>query len=376
MKRHTLTLLALFALAMLPALGCRTGAADAGATTIDPGSRQTGTAQQADFREDAVPVVVASAERGPVTSWIVASGNLEAVELVEVLAKVPGQVETLLVEEGTLVKQGDVLLELDPNEYRLAAARAEAELNKKKADMARYERMLGEGVLAQVDYDQAVYDVRQSELAHEQALLDLAEATVRAPISGVISRREVHRGARVTANQALFTIVNPDRLWVHVRVPEADLPGLEPGQRAEVTSDVLSPGTFEAHVDRIAPVVDPRSGTAKVTVRMSSAENLRPGMFVNVRITTASRDDALLIPKRAVVYAGDSTAVYRIDADGNGFSAVQVPVRLGSGDSEFVEVLAGLEPGDRVVVLGQDTLRTGMPVKVVAGESVGLAAGR
>jgi len=353
MKRHTLTLLALFALAMLPALGCRTGAADAGATTIDPGSRQTGTAQQADFREDAVPVVVASAERGPVTSWIVASGNLEAVELVEVLAKVPGQVETLLVEEGTLVKQGDVLLELDPNEYRLAAARAEAELNKKKADMARYERMLGEGVLAQVDYDQAVYDVRQSELAHEQAL-----------------------GARVTANQALFTIVNPDRLWVHVRVPEADLPGLEPGQRAEVTSDVLSPGTFEAHVDRIAPVVDPRSGTAKVTVRMSSAENLRPGMFVNVRITTASRDDALLIPKRAVVYAGDSTAVYRIDADGNGFSAVQVPVRLGSGDSEFVEVLAGLEPGDRVVVLGQDTLRTGMPVKVVAGESVGLAAGR
>jgi len=357
MKRHTLTLLALFALAMLPALGCRTGAADAGATTIDPGSRQTGTA-------------------GPVTSWIVASGNLEAVELVEVLAKVPGQVETLLVEEGTLVKQGDVLLELDPNEYRLAAARAEAELNKKKADMARYERMLGEGVLAQVDYDQAVYDVRQSELAHEQALLDLAEATVRAPISGVISRREVHRGARVTANQALFTIVNPDRLWVHVRVPEADLPGLEPGQRAEVTSDVLSPGTFEAHVDRIAPVVDPRSGTAKVTVRMSSAENLRPGMFVNVRITTASRDDALLIPKRAVVYAGDSTAVYRIDADGNGFSAVQVPVRLGSGDSEFVEVLAGLEPGDRVVVLGQDTLRTGMPVKVVAGESVGLAAGR
>jgi len=376
MKPRTLTLLALFAPAILATAGCNRGVADAGATTVGTDSRQTGATEQADSQEEAVPVVVASAQQGPVTSWIIASGNLEAVELVDVLAKVPGQIDTLRVEEGTRVNQGDVLLELDPNEYGLAAARAEAELNKKKADMIRYERMLGEGVLARVDYDQAVYDVRQSELAHEQALLDLAEATVRAPISGVISSREVHRGARVTANQALFTIVNPDRLWVHLHVPEADLPGLEPGQRAEVTSNVLSPGTFEAQVERIAPVVDPQSGTAKVTVRMSSAENLRPGMFVNVRITTARRDAALLIPKRAIVYAGESTAVYRVDADGNGFSAVQVPVRLGSGDAEFVEVLAGLEPGDRVVVLGQDALRTGMPVKVVTGESVGLAAGR
>ena len=375
MKLHTQTLVALLALAILHAVGCAPATADAGAT-VDPDSHEGVAAQPADFQEEAIPVVVASAEPGPVTSWIIASGNLEAVELVEVLAKVPGQVETLRVEEGTRVNQGDVLVELDPNEYRLAAARAEAELNKKKADMTRYERMLGEGVLAQVDYDQAVYDVRQSELAHEQALLDLAEASVRAPISGVISDRKVHRGARVTANQTLFTIVNPDRLWVHVRVPEADLSGLAPGQLAEVTSDVLTPGTFEAHVDRIAPVVDPQSGTAKVTVRMSTTEGLRPGMFVNVLITTARRDDALLIPKRAVVYAGDSTAVYRVDADGNGYSAVQVPVRLGSGDAEFVEVVAGLEPGDRVVVLGQNALRTGMPVKVVTGESVGLAAGR
>lgn len=376
MKRQHLIAPSLFALAALPLVGCGTAAPEAEATALEAASGQTAAATQADVRGEAVPVVVASAEQGPVSSWIIASGNLESVELVQVLAKVPGQVESLRVEEGTRVEQGDVLVELDPNEYRLAAARAEAELDKKHADMTRYERMLSEGVLSQVDYDQAVYDVRQAELAHEQALIDLAEATVRAPITGVISSRDVHRGARVAANETLFTIVNPDRLWVHIYVPEADLPGLAPGQTAEVTSDVLSHGTFAALVDRISPVVDPQSGTAKVTVRMSSTDNLRPGMFVNVRITTGRRDDALLIPKRAVVYAGDSTAVYRIDADGDGYSAVQIPIRLGSGNAEFVEVVAGLEPGDRVVVLGQDLLRTGMPVKVVTGESVGLAAGR
>lgn len=375
MSRKLPALIILFAVATSPTVGCGPTSADAG-STAEPVSDTVPSAAPGDLPEEAVPVVVARVAPGPVTSWIIASGNLEAIELVEVLAKVPGQVETLRVEEGTRVQQGDVLVELDPNEYRLAAARAEAELNKKKADMARYERMLGEGVLAQVDYDQAVYDVRQSELAHEQALLDLTEATVRAPISGVISSRAVHRGARVAAHQALFTIVNPDSLWVHVRVPEADLPGLAAGQPAEVTSDVLSPGSFAARVDRIAPVVDPQSGTAKVTVLMSSVADLRPGMFVNVRITTAQRDDALLIPKRAIVYAGDSTAVYRVDADGSGYSAVQVAVRLGAGDAELVEVVTGLEPGDRVVVLGQDALRTGMPVKLVTGESVGLAAGR
>ncbi|NKB88652.1 MAG: efflux RND transporter periplasmic adaptor subunit [Acidobacteria bacterium] len=372
MKRQRNWLLSALAVA---ASGCGPAAADA-----DPAPNEDiqggASTQQVDVREESMPVVVARAEHGPVASWIVASGNLEAVELVEVLAKVPGQVETLAVEEGTRVNQGDVLVELDPNEYRIAAARAEAELNKKQADMTRFERMLSEGVLSQVDFDQAVYDVRQAELAHEQALIDLDEATVRAPITGVISVRNVHRGARVSSNEALFTIVNPDRLWVHVHVPEADLPGLAAGQVADVSSDVVVDGQFEAVVDRIAPVVDPQSGTAKVTVRIESGEALRPGMFVNVKITTARRDDALLIPKRAIVYAGDSTAVYRIDRDSAGETATQVPVRLGASDAEHVEVVDGLEPGDRVVVLGQDSLRTGMPVKVVTGESVGLAAGR
>ena len=322
------------------------------ATTIacgpgDPRAAASVAAEEAPdvVQLDAVPVVVATIDRGPMASWILASGNLEAVELVEVLAKVPGQVDSLLVEEGARLSRGDVMVELDPNEYRLAAARAEAEADKKRADLTRYERMLSEGVLSRVDFDQAKYDLRQAELAHEQARIDLGEASVRAPIDGVISARMVHRGARVSANQHLFTIVNPDRLWVHVHVPESDLPGLAQGQHAEVTTDVLPSTDFEAAVERIAPVVDPQSGTAKVTVRIESSEHLRPGMFVNVRITTGRRDDALLLPKRAIVYAGDATTVYRVDGEEPDLEATQVPVRLGSGNAEWVEVLSGAKPG-------------------------------
>jgi len=371
MKPTLLIAVTTLALASGALVSCGPADRDVSATSaVEPASPVATTSI-----EDVVPVVVAPVVHGPVSSWIVASGNLEAVQSVEVLAKVAGQADTQPVEEGTSVAQGDVLVQLDPNEYRLAAARAQAELDKKRADLTRYQEMLDQGVVSRVDFDQAVYDARQSELALEQARIDLKEATVLAPISGVISSREVELGARVSAHQKLFTIVTPDRLWVHVFVPEADLPGLAVGQVASVSSDVLA-SSYGGTVERIAPIVDPQSGTVKVTVRLASGEQLRPGMFVNVKITTARRDSALLISKRAVVYAGDSTAVYRIDDGTEGPTAHQITVRLGASDAGMVEVVEGLGLGDRVVVLGQDSLREGLPVTLVSADSVGLQAQR
>ena len=291
--------LAVLSLLLLVPTGCGPGADDATAKNlVSPSSDES-----KQERRDPIPVIVTTVKQGAATSWIMASGNLEAVEIVDVLAKVPGQVQRLAVEEGSTVEAGSVLLELDPNEYRIAAERAQAEVDKKVADLSRYERMLREGVLSQVDYDQARYDQRQSELALEQARIDLHEAIVRAPISGVISSRLVHRGARVSAYQHLFTIVDPNRLWVHVRVPEADLPGLGQGQPSTITSDVLAEQEFIGRVERISPVVDPQSGTAKATIRIEDPRrNLMPGMFVNVRITTDSRADALLLPSSGALY--------------------------------------------------------------------------
>ncbi len=373
-RRETLTLGLLLAsvAAGVAIAGCGPVDRSVGASSLD-----ATTARPAPpVVEDAVPVVIAELRPGALSSWIQTSGNLEAVDVVDVLAKVPGQIDKLLVEEGTRVTAGDALLQLDPNEYRLAAARAQAELDKKNSDLERYRRMLDEGVLSKVDFSQAEYDLRQAELALEQEQIDLREATVRAPIDGVISSRQVHRGARVTSNQHLFTIVDPDRLWVHVHVPEADLPGLGAGQPAVVSTNVVEGTEFSSEVARVSPVVDPQSGTAKVTIALDASGPLRPGMFVNVKIVTARRSDALLLPKRAVVYAGDQTTVYRIDDQDGGLVANQVSVRLGSGNVDFVEVLGGLENGARVVVLGQDALRTGHPVRIVQADTVGLPQAR
>ncbi len=99
------------------------------------------------------------------TSWVATSGNLEAVERVDVLAKVPGQIDALHAEEGQRVADDEPLLELDPNEYRLAGDRAEAEMLKKEADLARSDRMHEQGVISKQDYGQAQYDLRHAQLS-------------------------------------------------------------------------------------------------------------------------------------------------------------------------------------------------------------------
>ncbi len=353
------------------AAACGPGDGTVAAEAVDPSQASLSPARAA--TADIVPVIVTRAESGPMTSWILTSGNLEAVERVDVLAKVPGQIESLHAEEGTRVVAGDLLAELDPNEYRLAAARAEAELNKKRADLVRYRRMLSEGVLSQADFEQASYDLQQAQLALEQARIDLEGARVRAPIDGVVSARLVHRGERVTAHQHLFTIVDPTRLWVHVFVPESDLPGLAVGQEATISAAAIPGGRLRARVSRIAPVVDPETGTAKVTVRPQEPAGLRPGMFVDVRIVTSRLEKALLLPKRAIVYGDQTTSVFKLAERDGRTVAVAVPVRLGASDGERVQILEGLQPGDRVVLVGHDALRSGSPVRVVDGGDAGLA---
>ncbi|MFQ5744856.1 MAG: efflux RND transporter periplasmic adaptor subunit [Acidobacteriota bacterium] len=350
---------------VLLATGC--GPADHPAT-----ANGTGEVHEAGPQEQPLPVVAVEVDEGPISSSITASGNLEAIEIVDILAKVPGQIEQLLVEEGTEVAADDTLMQLDPTEYRLAADRAEAEVDKRRDDLGRYDRMLAEGVLAQSDYDQARYELRQAELALEQARVDLRYTSVQAPIAGIVSSRNVHLGARVTANQHLFTVVNPQRLWVQLHVPEAELPGLKPGLSATLSSDVLPGFSFSGSVERISPVVDPNSGTGKVTIVVDSGDRqLRPGMFVNVRIVTDNRERALLIPKRAIVYPDEQPAVFRVDGSEEALTVTLVSIVLGNNSGDRVEVREGLNAGDRIVILGQEGLRSGIAIRIVDSGKLG-----
>jgi membrane fusion protein (multidrug efflux system) len=179
----------------------------------------------------------------------------------------------------------------------------------------------------------------------------------------VISSRDTQVGARVGTGTKLFSMVKLDEIVARVYVPGRYLPVVAENQPAVVTSEFLPDRSFKGWVKRISPVIDPKSGTFKVTVgvRSEKPSELPPGLFVGVRVITDTRDAAVLIPKRAVVYEGGERYVFAVVQN----KAQKRKLTIGYEDPANVEALAGFEVGTPVIVLGQSGLKDGAPVRLV-----------
>src|SRR5690606_34988211 len=211
-----------------------------------------------------------------------------------------------MVEEGDVVKAGAPLLKIEDRELRVDVEEGTANYEHLKRNFSRTEDLYQRNLVNKQDYETQAYQLDQARLRLERAKIRLSYATVRAPFSGVVSARDVQIGARVGTRTKLFSMVKLDDIVARVYVPGRYLPIVEENQKAIVTSEFLPDRTFEGWVKRISPVIDPKSGTFKVTVgvRAEKPDDLPPGLFVSVRVITDTRESAVLIPKRAVVYEG------------------------------------------------------------------------
>jgi membrane fusion protein (multidrug efflux system) len=232
-----------------------------------------------------------------------------------------------------------------------------------KRNYARSQDLYQRNLINKQDYETQTYQLEQARLRLERSKIRLAYATVRAPFAGVISAREVQVGARVAGGTKVLSMVKLDDLVARVFVPGRYLPVVAENQPAVVTSEFLPNKTFTGWVKRISPVIDPKSGTFKVTVgvRGDKPSDLPPGLFVGVRVITDTRTNAVLIPKRAVIYEGGERYVYAVVND----RAVKKKLTVGFEDPNNVEALAGFEVGTPVIVLGQSGLKDGSLVRSV-----------
>jgi membrane fusion protein (multidrug efflux system) len=345
---------ALVLLVSLGAFGCAVGDKDAKAW-------QEGQKAQKDRAEEAVPVEVAALERGEIEAVLRLSSNLEAEREVQVFAEAPRRVVRLLAEEGDPVAKGDLLLQLQDEEQRSAVAKAEIALEESRRNFARTKELYEQKLVTDELFTEAGYTVRRNEIALEDARRELGYTQVRAPIAGVVTARLVNLGDHVTVNQPLFRIVDFDSIVARIYVPEKDMGRLGRGQPARLRADALGGVVFRGTVDRISPVVDPGTGTVKVTVATPRQEGLRPGMYVEVELVTAVHDRALLVPKRALVYDNDRAFVFRLK-DERRVERLGVTPLL--EDADAVEPSGGLEPGDQLVVAGQSGLKDGGLVRL------------
>lgn len=319
-----------------------------------------------------VPVQVAVLEQGPIESVLRFSTNLEAEAEVEVLAEAARQVRQLLVEEGDEVRRGQLLLRLQDDEQQTAVEKVESELRKVRREYDRQQRLFEQGFLSEEDFSNATYQIEQLELSLDEARRELSYTEVRAPIAGTVTARLVNLGDHVTPNQPLFHLVDFDSIVARVFVPEKELPRLRPGQETRLSAPSLGEEAYVGTIERISPVVDPQSGTVKVTVALPRKEGLRPGLYVDVELVTEVHEQALLVPKRALVYDQTQIFLYRLQGGPDGKKVERLELRPLLEDKTHVEpagVSGGepLQPGDRVVVAGQAGLKDGADVRLVGG---------
>lgn len=342
-------------------LGCL--AATSACTSEDAAAREnsSGDSKEKPKADEAVPVEVAALARGEIEAVLRFSTNLEADSQVEVFSQAARQVRQLLVEEGARVKKGQVLVRLQDEEQRTALAKIQSQLDKAKREYERQKKMYASELISEQAFTQATFDVEQLDLAKEEAERQLSYTEVRAPISGTVTRRLVGLGDHVVPNQHLFDLVDFDSIVARVHVPEKELPRLRVGQSVRISAPALGGEAVTARVTLLSPVVDPKSGTIKATVKVPNHPGLRPGMYVDVTLVTTTEKDALLVPKRALVYDNDQIFLYRLKG---GNRVERLLVRSELENKEFVKPVDGLSEGDKVVVAGQAGLKDGALVRL------------
>ncbi len=372
----------LLALVLIPVgigagLGLAGCAAKDGRASDPPAGSKSGEATGAATKADeAVPVEVATLGRGPIEEVLRFSANLEAEQAVEVYAQAARQVTELKVEEGDRVAKGQVLLRLQDAEQQTQLAKVESQLVKAQREYDRQKRLWAGQLIPEQTFNNATYELDQLRLAKDEAERQLSYTVLRSPIAGTVTHRLVALGDTVTVNQHLFDVVDFNTLVARVYVPEKELPKLHDGLAARLTAPALAGAVYHGIVRRLSPVVDPKSGTVKVTVGIPDWQGLRPGNYVDVALVTDVHPDALLVPKRALVYDQDQVFIYRLagaPAPGEegaekaaGPTVERVLLETALEDKEHVEPAGDLlAEGDRLVVSGQAGLKDGARVRVL-----------
>ncbi len=365
-SRASWTPLVLSLLLFLPfAAGC---AFDSGVAGEPP------TADTASPVDDAIPVAALPMFRGRIESVLRFSTNLEAENRVDVLSETERHVTDLLVEEGDSVRAGQTLLLLEDEAQRTALRRVESQLARSRLEYERQKRLFEQDLISEQAYNQARYDTEQLELALEDSERELSYATVTAPISGIVTERLVNLGDHVETHAKLFEVVDFDSIVARVFVPERQLTGLFVGQPARVLAQSLD-GSHQARVERISPEVDPRSGTVKVTLDIPGDQGLLPGMYVEVDLVAAVEEDALLAPKRALVYDQEQVFVFRVTEGAEGPRAERLLVHILIESEDVVQLAGDLAEGQRLIVAGQAGLKDGARIRLLdPAEALGSAA--
>jgi membrane fusion protein (multidrug efflux system) len=369
MKTRTHSLFALAAILALAACGSKDGGGQPAAAGAVPPPTE---------------VDVVTASTGSVVLTQDLPGRLEAYRSAQIRARVEGIVEKRQFAEGSDVKAGDTLFQIDARNYRSAYDSAKSDLSVARQTVERYKPLLEAKAVSQQDFDVAEAKLKQAESAMSRAQMDFENTRVPAPISGRIGRAQVTEGALVGRGEStlLATIEQIDPIYANftqagsdvVRLQQAFKSGKLKRAGAAKVELLLEDGSVYPHPGKLLfsnLAVD--SSTGSVTLRAefpNAGHELLPGMFARIRLPQGSSDNSIRVPQRAIQMTTQGQFVMVVDAEGK---AALRPITVGDMSGGDFVVDEGLKNGDQVIVNGLQKIRPGAPVKAVEWNPAGNA---
>lgn len=354
-------------------------------------SQQTQFQRPGGFRgQEAVSVEVIPVQASNISDQVSAFGNVQAKETIEIVPQVSNRITEIHADLGDDVNQGQLLAEIYEVPFREAVEQARAQVRQARAtfvrdstQLSRQEQLLEKNLISQSEFDDAratylnslaQYESAQSSLT--QSLEDLDNTTIESPVNGVILSRSVSEGDLAASGQTIFEIANLTGFETRVFLPIHDWQRVEIGQPVYMALSTDGENIAEGVVARKSPRLDPTTGLGEVVVALTNTSSeVYQGALVQTKINLQTKRDVVVIPRSALVekvetYIAPETGTIELERSYSAFvassdtSATQRELELGIEQGDRIEVVSGLQPGDQLVVTGQESLEDGSPIRI------------
>lgn len=342
--------------------------------------------------EAKVPVQVQVLDLGNLEQYLNYNGDINAELEVNVFSKIPDRIEKYFVDEGDFVKAGDPIakilattIEQGVNQAQAALIAAQAQESNMASEFARAQRLYNEDAMSKQQFDaiQTQYEAVSAQVKQASAALASVksqnnDATISAPISGIIGKRYFEAGDMAVPSMPVVRIVQMQNMKIKVDVTEEDLGQLAVGQRARVYVRTYPDEAFIGKTTRISPILDPITRMATVEIMIPNKKRrLKPGMYGKVDIVTGIIKNSIIVPRYAVIentslqeMQGQQTVVrnYFVYVVDDSSRAEQRQLGVQYLDHQSIAVESGLQVGEKMVISGQNNLRDGIPVFITEGK--------
>lgn len=341
--------------------------------------------------DERIPVEVKAVTLGNVVQYLNYHGDIKAEQEVKVFSKIPDRIEKFFVDESDTVRRGEPIARIVATTIEQGVRQAEAALIAAKAQAAnlaleyeRVQRLISEDAISKqqfdavkTQYESVKAQVEQAEAALTSMRSQLNDATIIAPIPGIVGRRYYETGDMASPAQPVVSIVQMERVKIEINATEEDLGHLAIGEKATIKVKAYSVQIFDGKVAKISPVLNPDTRMARVEILVDNPDYLlKPGMYAEVEVTIGVLENVMVVPRYASI---ESTTLEKIAGQDqvvknyyvfvvDSARAEQRKLEIAYINHRSMAVVGGIDVGDQLVVAGQNNLRDGVGVIIIKGE--------